>query len=84
MNGWLITVDGDCVGEVERYVVQEGDDDAETLRRWQATLCEIIDAHAPTTSRYSPLRLRATLEPGESVRRPQAVGGQLADRARAV
>lgn len=68
-NGWLITDESDPDGP-RKLVVQRDDDVAinpsqQTMEAFVELLWRVNDLIGPTTSRYSPHRLKISLEPGD-------------------
>jgi len=68
-NGWLITDETDPDGP--RKLVFQRDDavainpSQETMEAFVELLWRVNDLIGPTTSRYSPHRLKISLEPGD-------------------
>ena len=68
-NGWLITDETDPDGP-RKLVFQRDDDVAinpsqQTMEAFVELLWRVTDLIGPTTSRYSPHRLKISLEPGD-------------------
>lgn len=63
-NGWILRDKQDQ--ELEHvYVFSEGGTEKESIESFARLLWLVTDLCAPTTSRYSPHRIKITIEPGD-------------------
>ncbi len=68
-NGLVLRIEAESPGDEAHEIVYQARDDAE-VEAFADCLRYLLEHYGPTTSRYSPKRIRVVVEPGDKYEAP--------------